>query len=107
MTTIFRVNIGASSLTPLASISPAPIATIAFDPARHVFYFTVPDGSLSTFDLASGLISEVPMERCCPAMFVAGGAGVPVPLLSPVALVALGVGLVLAGWLALSRSVAG
>lgn len=95
---IFSVDPASGVLTRLAPLSDGHVLTAAFDPGRRRLYFTTyPPETLSTFDVGSGLITAVSIERCCPDMFVGGGTDVAVPSLGRIPAVLLAAMLALVG----------
>lgn len=97
-TSLFSVDTASGTLTPLAHLSDEHVFTSAVDPGRRRIYFTTyPPETLSTLDLASGQITSVAIERCCPEMFVGGGARVAVPVLGTLSALLLAAGLALVG----------
>ncbi len=94
---LFSVDASSGSVTRLSPLSDVAVSTSAFDSFRRRLYFTTPPGTLSTFDLDSGQIGAVAIERCCPTLFVGAGASVAVPAIGGAAGLALVAGLAIVG----------
>jgi hypothetical protein len=81
--------------TPAVGVTGVPIG---FDASTRRLFFE--DGvALYTADLAHRTVSRVPINYCCPSLFFATLSTAPsLPLLSPIAGLALFVSVALVGW---------